>query len=674
MNSQDPLDPKVRPEDTYQADQKEIEAVGSVYFDFFRWRTFRSGAFRHFNDNNIESVLRISRELFWNYTSNPSEDLENIGLGFNIPFTRKEVMDFMNRMMALGIKPRIMGDSLDAYGVKVLQALYQRWRFKNNDRVEKFWQLLYGVINGTVCLYVGFNDQKKTEAFLKSFDPKEGTYTIDEEKREYWNDVEVKLVPLEDIFLSKVYERNIQKQGKLIWRTQMDVADFHIEFQQYPDHVHVRAGNRIAEDSLYYRLLGGTGITTTNKVEVLRLYDTDNDQFMIIANGILLNKLGKGDNMRIMPMPFNHKMMPFVWSIGEAVDEKLAYGMPLPYKIRDLHKMSNTQFIMLLERELRLIDPPILTSDIEAPEIVFGQKKMIPVTDVNAYKEMNISPTQGDYMTTMNSVQTMMTTIAQGGVNQVIPSIQPKSAAEVDSANQAKQQAMAVPTLMYYDMIRQEIMLVLKTMLQFYSAEKYKKDGDRIIKALMVPNMPLTLGGVGDLELRFVDKTELPLNLHLEAVKKSVQNGRMTEIIEAPIDLIQNLEFEISDIELVPEETSEMKKAMFIQSVIQPMLSTYVPAGVADISKVFLRHLEALGEHPADYVNSKMLPQIMAQWGTQYPDPKLVNAVEGQGGASRGTPMGNMQQSVMGQAFGGMSQGGQGMFNQANPMTGGGQG
>lgn len=660
--NQDDLDPKIRPEDQYKPSKAESEFVGKAYFDFFRWRTYRSGAFRQFQNYSLEEMLAISRELFWNAINTESEDLAALGLQFNIPFTRKEVMEYVGRITSLGIKPRIHGDGLQSYGVKVLNGLYQRWRFKNNDKVEKFYQWLYGVVNGTVCLYVGYNDQKKVQRFLKSYNPKDGSYKIDEKERAVWNDVEVKLVPLEDIYLSKIYEKDIQKQGKLIWRSQMEPADFHAEFKKYPDHVYVVPGNRIAEDSLYFRLLGGTGVTTLNKIEVFRVFDTDNDQFAIIANGILLNKLGKGKDTVVAPMPFDHKLMPFVWAIQEAVDEKLAYGLPTPFKIRDIHKMENTQYVLLLEHMLRVVDPPYLSSDIESPDVIFGAKKIIPVTDTKAYEPIQVPPVTNEYMTTMNSVQQLMSTVAQGGVSQAVPSIQPKSAAEVDQVDQAQQKALGVPILMYYNMIRQEALLILKTMLQFYTAAKYEKEGPDIVKSLMVPEMPLTLGGVGDLEIRFVKKYANPLELHFESIKKAAESGRMTEIIEADVNLIQNLEFEISEVELEPEQTSEMKKAAFVQGVIQPMLQTYVPVGLADPAKVMIRHLEALGEHPADYVSSSVLPKLFASWGTQYPMPNMIpqnNATE------RGGMMGNMAQSPIGQMNGGASNGGQG----ASPMT-----
>lgn len=657
--NQDPLDPKVLPENDYHPSEKEMQFVGDVYQDFFRWRTYRSGSFRQFQNYSLEGMLRVSRELFWNAINTESEDLAALGLQFNIPFTRKEVMEYVGRISSLGVKPRIHGDMIDSYAVKVLDGMYQRWRFKSNDKVEKFWQWLYGTINGTVCLYVGWNNQKKTESFLKNYDPETGFYTLKTLEKEYWNDVETKLVPLEDIYLSKNYERNIQKQGKLIWKSQMEPADFHTEFKMYPDHKYVMAGNRISEDSLYYRLLGGTGVTTLNKVEVLRIYDTDNDQFGIIANGILLNKLGRGKSMKISPMPFDHKMMPFVWAIQEAVDEKLAYGMPLPFKIRDIHKMENTQYVLLLEHMLRVVDPPYLSSDIDSPDIIFGAKKVIPVTDTNAYVPIAVPPVTSEYLTTMNSVQQLMSTVAQGGVNSVIPSIQPKSASEADQANQAKQQALAIPTLMYYDLCRQEILLVLKTMLQFYSAGKFQKEGEDIIKTLMVPNQAMTLGGTGDLEIRFVKKgaktDQDRLSLYFESIRKASQSGRMTEIIEAPVDLIQNLEFEISDIELEPEQTSEMKKAIFTSSFLVPLIQNWGQTGLIDPAKTLLRFLEKFEEHPLDYVSNQGMPSVMGTWKSMNTFPQSAGT-----GVNRNTTGGAQAQSPVGQAFGGQSQGGQG--------------
>ena len=90
-------------------------------------------------------------------------------------------------------------------------------------------------------------------------------------------------------------------------------------------------------------------------------------------------------------MPFNHKLMPFGWTIWKAIDEKFAYGMSLPFELKDYQKILNTSMTMLVEQELRAIDPPILTSDFEAPELIYGQHKTIQVNDVNAYRPLEAS-------------------------------------------------------------------------------------------------------------------------------------------------------------------------------------------------------------------------------------------------------------------------------------------
>lgn len=647
---------KYKPEDQRKPDQKELDHVGKQYADFITFRNYRSGVIRQFQYRSFEEYLRVSRELFWNSNVTSSEDLANLGLELTFPFARREVMDFIGRMVSLGVKPKLNGDAIDGYGLRVLNGLYQRWRFKTNDKVEKFWDLLYGVVNGTTCKYVGYNARKHPQRFLRQFDPATGAYTLDTKEIAKYDDAESFIVPLEDIYLKKIYERNIQKQGKVIWRSLMDPDDFMEEFGKYPDAKFVQPGLRISEDSLYYRLLGGSGVTSVNKIEVLRVFDTDHDEYSIIASGILLNKLGSGDNMKIAPMPFDHKMMPFVWSINEAIDEKFAYGLSMPFKIKDPHKMLNAQFVMLLERELRSIDPPVLSSDLETPELIFGQKRVIPVTDINAYKEMEVKPATSDYFSTMNSVQQTMTGIAQGGANQVVPSIQPKSASEVDQVTQARQQAMGSALIMYYDMLRQELLLVLKTVLQFYPAGKYSKEG-KVIRNLTVPDQSLAGGGVGNLEIRIVKEKSDPIDLFYESIRKAIDNGKMTEIIEATPELIQGLEFEILNIELEPEQTSEMKKAVYTSQFLIPMIQNWGQSGLIDPSKTLLRFMEKSGEAPQDYVSDQVLPSMVSMWhgmSPTFPNPDQINNLD------RSSAAGALAQSPVGQAMGGMSNGGQG--------------
>lgn len=605
---------KIRLEDIRgEVTDQELEIVNTTYYDFVKWRALREGSIKQFQGNSAETFWRKSRELFWNTLQTPSEDLRELGLEFSIPFIKKEVMDFMGRLSSQNYKTRLNGEGLDVYGVKVLQGMLDKWRFHSNDKVEKFFDLLYGQVNGTLCKFVGYNDSKLTYRYLTSYNS-ETDFTITEKDTPYWDDVWTEIVPIEDIYLPKTWERNIQKQGRMIWKTEMDWKDFKNEFKSFDNAEYVYPGNQFAENSLYYTLLSGAGITASDRVQVVKRWDIFKDEYTVVANGVWLNPIGGGTKQAIAPNPFDHKMMPFTWSIMDPIDEKFCYGMSLPFKIKDPHKLLNMSLTMMVEREFRSIDPPILSSDFEAPKLIYGQHKVIPVNDINAYKELTLQDASPQFSNMIGTLQGEMSSIAQGGQGSANLSRQPKSAREVMAMEQLKQQAIGNALTMYYDLIRQETMLVLKTALQFYPLKKYQKQKSNILRSLTLPNYPLVQGGQGTLEVRFTKDKSNEYALWLESINKGLSSGKKHEIIEAPLDFIENLEFEIVSIDLEPEQSSDMKKAAFFEQVIQPMLQLYVPMGIADPAKTFLRHMEMMGEHPVDFVATQNLAGLMQTW------------------------------------------------------------
>lgn len=665
---------KIILEDFYLPSDNHLETIGDMYRDFYLFRNNREQEYRQIQFLQLEDFWKQSRELFWNSFSTPSDDLEALGLDFSLPFVRKEVMDFTGRVVSLNLNLMLSGDNIDGFSVKVLQAMYKKWRLKSKDRVEKFWQMLYSTMNGTVCGYVGYDMDERQLNYLTQLDKTTGDFNIENKTKRMWNDAFTEIVPLEEMYLQKIWERNIQKQDKTIRLKEVSVDKFKSMYPEdkYPDVKFVHPGSYISDDSLFYQLLGGSQILDTNKIQILDRFDTQKDERVIVANGIWINAL-KGGKAR--PNPFAHKSQPYTWSVHEPIDEKFAYGMSMPFNLKDTTKILNTSFTMFVERELRAIDPPIITSDFEAPDIIFGQQRVVPVNDVDAYKEFRIEEASGAYMTMMNSFQGLMTSFAQGGSAQVAPSKQPKAAREIIAIEKMKQQALGNTLVLYYDLLHQEVMLLLKTMLQFYHSGKYSNQRENLVRSFSVPNFPLTQGGVGELEVRFVKEPNKGLALYFEAVEKSIANGKTTEIIEIPVDIIKNLEFFIDDIKLEPEKDDELERAMFVENVLGPLLNVFIPAGVADINKTYLRFLEKMGEHPQSYTSEQNLPQIMAAWGgapmqgnpqmNQQQMQQIMQAqaagAQPQGGGmpvGAGAQTGNLNQSTRGTRFGSKSNGG----------------
>jgi len=633
--------------------EKALEKISDVYKDYYLFRSQRDGALDQFQGRTLIDVLTIARRLFWNSTKIQSEDLEELGLDFSIPYTRKEVLDFVGSITKLKISPKLVGDSLNAYEVKVLQGIYKKWRLKSKDKVQKFWQVLYGATNGTLCTYVGFDNNESSSRKLTQFDEKTGKFTVTEKKIKKWNDVTSEIVPIEEMYLAKIWERDIQKQGKTIRRQEYLWEDFKKEYPEskFPNTKYVRPGNMIDSNSLFFQLLSGTGITSTNRIQVLTIVDDINDEYIKVANGIWFNALGN-DTPR--PLPFDHKKQPYTWTIAAPQDEKFAYGVPIPFSIKDLDRILNTSQTMQVERELRTIDPPILTSDFEAPEIIFGDKRIIPVNDINAYRELTLAEPSGQFMNMQNSLQSIMSSMVQGGTGAVAISRQPKSAKEINEISQMKQDALGVAIVMYYDLVYQELFLVLKTALQFYSVDKYDDQKQNILRSMTVPNFQLTQGGIGNLELRIVKEPQDALTLHFEAVNKSIDNGKNTEIIEAPVELLMNLEFFVDDIQLEPEKSDDMERAAWNEQVLGPLVNVWIPMGIASPEKSFLRWAEKNGEHPSDFASDKAKGQVVQDWMNSYELPK------GKEKMPVGDTTGNLNQSATGMRFGSQSNGGLG--------------
>ena len=90
------------------------------------------------------------------------------------------------------------------------------------------------------------------------------------------------------------------------------------------------------------------------------------------------------------------------------------------------------------------------------------------------------------------------------------------------------------------------------------------------------------------------------------------------------------------------------------------MLQYWIPAKLADPTKVFLRYLEKQGESPSDYVSDQKMPEIMSAWGDRnisVPTPAEASASFGAQGQGFGQQSGNLVQSNIGTQFGGQNAG-----------------
>ena len=603
---------KVKPEEMRVISQKEKELVAEIYDKYIKWSSVVNSPFKQFNGLNLRQYLRVSRRLFWGYDPDATEILnENLNKGkFNIflPEIRNNILEILSYFLSLRVKPVINAgiDLYKNYIEHICSGVYENWRNVTKDRIEKFWDYLYLIENGTLIKYVGYENVKVKKEYIKP--EKDGNFSFKEREVQLNDEVIAKRIPLENIFFPKLYEPDIAKQGECILIERPPKAQFDIKYGNFERSKYVVEGSRIHPESAYADIVPLS--TVSDKVEVVKYFDENEDRYVIIANGVWLNP--KNEKEDVFPLPYNHKKIPFEKVVFEPFDANFFYGLNLGFKLRTPQQIYNLYNELLLVREMKEISPPILTSDFEAPTIKFGPSKVIPVQDVNAWKELNISPASPSFFQALSLLKANLSIRSP-----VVPlsSRQPRSATEKKIESYRTNQFYENYLRMIWDLFYQEINLVLKTAFQYYPASKIIKEtifGRREFNRVMkIANANLPSGGVGTLEIRMTPKPSYWEELEAEAAIRGRNERAKVEIIEVTPEFLESLDFVITAIQLEQENPPAMEQALFKEKlafIVQTFGRMVSPV------KALLRSFEVLKENPSDWLDQNTLEKLYSAY------------------------------------------------------------
>ncbi len=613
---------KILLEDYYKPPQNIQKEIFDVYEKFLKWRALREQPYKQFNGKSLSDWLQESREKFWGYL--PLSEEKDVPQFF-FPETRNQVINILSKIANLKVKPRFDGvENFDIVTSTVLKDLFEYWSRNSNKKIKNFWNFLYTVINGTSVVFVAYRSLIRDLKTIELHDPNTGETKYKEEEVD---NSEVYEMPcnLEDIYIPKIWEPDIQEQRQLIWRTLMKYGDFKLAFQDYSLVDMVVPGMQFADTSIFapfisYNVRGG------DFVEVLRYFDCEKDKYMIIANGVLLNPIGKGEKQEIAPMPWNHKKLPFAKSIFEPIDASFFYGMSLPQKVKTPQQALNKMWELMLEREVRSISSPIITTD---PSVNLGLEfkpgRIYQVqADVNQYKELQIAPTSSSFWNALTSLQGIIDKTGSGGLSPIVPSVQPRSATEKAAEEMRKKETAGIYYLFYEDLLEQIAWLAIQNMIQFYTAEKTEKIlGQRKFnKILSLIDIQLAEGGIGNREIRITNKPASSEELRKEAWYRSLFKKEKVEIIEISPKVLKQLKFDVK-INFEEELTPSEEKAMYIDYVMT-LWKLFAPYGLIDPKKVLFRLVEKFGENISDVIPDTLVQDYeMERFGISESTPQL---------------------------------------------------
>ncbi len=597
---------KIRLEDIYKPSRRVQEKIFDVYEKFLRWRSLREQPYKQFNGIQMSEYLQRSREKFWGWMP---LSFDNDVPQFFFPETRNQVIGVLSEIANLRLKPSFEGtQGFNLVKATLLKDLFEYWQRSTNEKLKSFWNFLYTIVNGTCIVFVAYRDRERKVREITEYDPHTGESKWKERDIDDSEIVE-EIVNLEDFYVPKIWEPNLQDQEEVIWRTLIKWSDFKNSFAGYELMDTVVPGMQFADNSIFSQFLS-YDVRGGDYVEIIRYFNVPKDEYMIIANGVLLNPVRINGEDNVSPLPWNHKELPFAKTVFEPIDPTFFYGMPLAMKVKTPQEVLNIFWELGLEREKRSVTAPIITND---PTMELGLDfkagHIYQVQgDVDQYKEMSVSPMSGSYWNLLTSLQGIISRTGSGGLSPIMPSRQPRAATEKALEAQHQQKAAGFYTLFYQDLLEQISWLVLQNMIQFYTSSRVEKTlgTKKFNKILSLVDVELVGGGRGNREIRITDSPEKSAILAKEAYERSLVTKERVEIVEVTPESVRELKFDLQ-IDFEVEETPQQERALYMDFILTLVKLFGQQQGLLDPKKVMFRMIDKFGENPSDFIPDTLI-------------------------------------------------------------------
>jgi len=348
--------------DIFYPSQKELEVVSNIVHLFRRTQQDRDRAFAYFDGMTLTEYIEDSVERF-NTNLYLRDGMEDWQAGFNDGFTRNKVLSMSGKIAEqLPIASAIPRGDEDTLRAQIITDIYHYT--EELDDYENFMSMfiLELFVKGTA---IGYEDIKYCKKKVRDTKGHGDNMTVTEntiKTTKFYSE----LVPLEEYYPASVGIMDAKNQPYSFWRKTVDFHDFQKWFGHYNKAKFVKPHDQslFAHEQVPYYLDYISDIETGH-VELVRYYDSENDQYVIIANGIWLNPLGPEEE--VQPLPWSHKEQPFFSAINEPFGV-FFYGKSLPNKLSSMQDILNVLQNMIVDQSLLSIFTPLVTAGFDGFE------------------------------------------------------------------------------------------------------------------------------------------------------------------------------------------------------------------------------------------------------------------------------------------------------------------
>jgi hypothetical protein len=373
----------------YYPSDKEIAVINRVFERFQSMKNERNKVRREFNNKTIIEYVNYSMDSYNGIVSdaikNSKEDWQSLIWDHE---TRGKVKTIV--AMITGTKPFItlIGETQadHKYATDMFRVYEDTWK-RENGSYKLYLQALSCACKGTVVVEEVYEEKKQKIKTITSVNQQTGKVRFREKEviRGGAGQVAANIVPLLDFYPN---ENSAEIEHDCSVVKLYTKKSFMNNFGKYPGAEYVNAG--VWGSDFEFVLYKSLTENNSEMVEVIKYYNEDFDEFVILANGVWLNPQEKDE---ISPIPFDHHRLPFAKTVFELADEECFYGKSFPDLLGGEQDTRNALLRLMIDQEVLAVNKPILLGmGIEIDSYQLYPGKTIKMTGpIEQMKEMDLS-------------------------------------------------------------------------------------------------------------------------------------------------------------------------------------------------------------------------------------------------------------------------------------------
>jgi len=635
--------------DIYSPMQAEQDVVKSVFLKFRNSADDRNRNFEYMDGDDLITYINDSVRRFVT-NLDEREDIEDWQARINDQFTRNKVLGILAKVVrVLPIAQMVARGDEDFNKSLILSNLYEY--AEDLDDYEEFmvFYLLEAIVKGTAIGYEGLELKTKKVKNIKNAND---DITIDE-KTETTAKLFASIVPLEDFYPQSVGIRNVKSMAYCFWRENIADQKFRMDWGMYDKAKLVKPAGGVSDKDAtrpFYVDYISADVTEGN-VEVIKYYNKDTDEYVVIANGVWLNPIkDKSGKEMISPMPFNHKELPFFDTKFDFFGSDFFYGKSLPDRLKSLQDVLNVLTNMLLDQSFLTIFPPMLTNGFDSVEDDYlrpGRRTPIDTQGLplsQAFMKLDLGTPSGWHQYILNYTRQVM---EQASLDQVSSGTAGQgdrtTAREINVAADGVASMLGLFGRMINYALKRKALFKGSNILQFWTdpetpvfaqigGEEADKDMKKAFNTFKINNTVLSNGkrGTKIIEM-YKNKNDMPTKskTRARAMVSQLEHGKNIEIVTLEPAYMRNFQI---DIKIVPNQksdaTRDIEKAMQLEKD-----NTYLTLfpDLVNREELLAQTAEKMGDDPAKIIKAEVL--------NPNPNPEIpAPGMEGQGGSGKGMP------------------------------------